>query len=49
MALCALRCRCREPVAGIVSGIDAGGALLVRTGADTRVIHAGSLVLEKDV
>jgi BirA family biotin operon repressor/biotin-[acetyl-CoA-carboxylase] ligase len=40
--------RCSAPVAGIVLGIDARGALLVRTGAGDIVARSGSLVLEED-
>ncbi len=41
--------RCREPVAGTVAGIDASGALLVRTLAGLQAVRAGSLVLEEEV
>lgn len=34
---------CTEPRAGIVEGIDADGALLVRDGAQVHRVHAGSL------
>jgi BirA family biotin operon repressor/biotin-[acetyl-CoA-carboxylase] ligase len=40
--------RCSAPVAGIVLGIDAHGALLVRTGAGDIAARSGSLVLEED-
>lgn len=41
--------RCREPVAGTVAGIDATGALVVRTPAGLQAVRAGSLVLEEEV
>jgi BirA family biotin operon repressor/biotin-[acetyl-CoA-carboxylase] ligase len=40
--------RCREPVRGIVRGIDAGGALLVETADTVTAMRSGSLVLETD-
>ena len=40
--------RCSAPVAGIVLGIDARGALLVRTSAGDITARSGSLVLEED-
>jgi biotin-[acetyl-CoA-carboxylase] ligase BirA-like protein len=39
--------RCREPVAGVVQGIDASGALVVDIGSRVAIIRAGSLVLEE--
>jgi len=39
--------RCREPVAGVVRGIDASGALVVDVGSQVAIIRAGSLVLEE--
>jgi BirA family biotin operon repressor/biotin-[acetyl-CoA-carboxylase] ligase len=41
--------RCREPVAGLVRGIDASGALVVEIGSDVAIIRAGSLVLEEEL
>ncbi len=38
--------RCVEPIAGIVRGIDASGALLVQVASETTRIRAGSLVLQ---
>lgn len=40
--------RCVEPARGVVQGIDASGALLVRVGSETQRIRAGSLVLEEE-
>lgn len=40
--------KCREPAAGTVVGIDAGGALLVRGAGGMQTLHAGSLVLEEE-
>ncbi len=40
---------CTEPFVGSVEGIDAGGSLLVRVGAEVRAVRAGSLVLQEDV
>jgi BirA family biotin operon repressor/biotin-[acetyl-CoA-carboxylase] ligase len=40
--------RCRAPIAGIVHGIDASGALLVYTGAGDVAARSGSLILEED-
>jgi hypothetical protein len=40
--------RCSAPVAGIVLGIDARGALLVGTAAGDISTRSGSLVLEED-
>jgi len=39
--------RCREPVAGVVRGIDSSGALVVDIGPELAIIRAGSLVLEE--
>jgi BirA family biotin operon repressor/biotin-[acetyl-CoA-carboxylase] ligase len=39
---------CREPVAGKVVGVDAGGELLIDTGAATVGVRTGSLVLEEE-
>ena len=39
---------CLEPVAGKVVGVDAGGELLIDTGARTVGVRAGSLVLEEE-
>ncbi|HEV7703438.1 MAG TPA: biotin--[acetyl-CoA-carboxylase] ligase [Gemmatimonadaceae bacterium] len=44
----ALGRRCIAPVAGIVRGIDARGALLVRTNAGEVAARSGSLLLEED-
>jgi len=41
--------RCREPLEGVVAGIDASGALVVETDAGSRYARAGSLVLQEDV
>jgi len=41
--------RCREPVAGVVRGIDASGALVVDVGSQVAIIRAGSLVLEEEL
>jgi BirA family biotin operon repressor/biotin-[acetyl-CoA-carboxylase] ligase len=40
--------RCTSPARGIVSGIDARGALLVETGAGEVAARTGSLILEED-
>jgi len=40
--------RCRSPAAGVVRGIDARGALLVRTAAGEVAARTGSLILEED-
>jgi BirA family biotin operon repressor/biotin-[acetyl-CoA-carboxylase] ligase len=40
--------RCTEPVAGVVQGIDATGALVVRGAAGTVAVRAGSLVLAEE-
>lgn len=40
--------RCREPALGVVHGIDARGALIVRTAAGDVACTSGSLVLEED-
>lgn len=40
--------RCREPLVGAVSGIDASGALLVAMAHGVEAVRAGSLVLEED-
>ncbi len=40
---------CRAPVAGTVAGLDATGALLVRTPGGVQAVRAGSLVLEEEV
>jgi biotin-(acetyl-CoA carboxylase) ligase len=40
--------RCTSPVAGVVRGIDARGALLVRTSAGDVAARSGSLILEED-
>jgi BirA family transcriptional regulator, biotin operon repressor / biotin---[acetyl-CoA-carboxylase] ligase len=40
--------RCVAPVAGVVRGIDAQGALVVRTGAGEIAARTGSLILEED-
>lgn len=37
--------RCVSPAPGVVQGIDATGALLVRSGAETRAHRSGSLLL----
>ena len=37
--------RCREPVSGVVRGIDARGSLLVDVGSETVAVRTGSLVL----
>jgi len=37
--------RCREPVDGVVRGIDRRGSLLVDIGSDTLAVRTGSLVL----
>lgn len=39
--------RCTAPVAGVVEGIDASGALLVRTPSALEQVRAGSLLLEE--
>jgi BirA family biotin operon repressor/biotin-[acetyl-CoA-carboxylase] ligase len=39
---------CREPARGIVQGLDAQGALIVRTAAGDVACRTGSLVLEDD-
>jgi BirA family biotin operon repressor/biotin-[acetyl-CoA-carboxylase] ligase len=44
----ALGRRCTSPVAGVVRGIDARGALLVRTSAGDVAARSGSLILEED-
>lgn len=44
----ALGRRCSSPVAGVVRGIDARGALLVHTSAGDVAARSGSLVLEED-
>lgn len=41
--------RCREPVAGVVRGIDASGALVVDVGSQVAIIRAGSLVMEEEL
>lgn len=41
--------RCREPVAGIVRGLDPSGALLVDVGSEVTVVRAGSLVMEEEL
>ena len=40
--------RCRAPIAGVVHGIDASGALLVYTGAGDVAARSGSLILEEE-
>lgn len=40
--------RCRAPIAGVVHGIDASGALLVYTVAGDVAARSGSLILEED-
>lgn len=40
--------RCREPAIGLVQGIDAHGALIIRTAAGDVAHTSGSLVLEED-
>ncbi len=40
---------CREPLTGVVAGIDASGALVIETDTGTRRARAGSLVLLEDV
>jgi BirA family biotin operon repressor/biotin-[acetyl-CoA-carboxylase] ligase len=40
--------RCSSPVAGVVRGIDARGALLVHTSAGDVAARTGSLILEED-
>jgi len=40
--------RCRAPIAGIVRGIDASGALPVYTGAGDVAARSGSLILEEE-
>lgn len=40
--------RCRAPVAGVVHGIDASGALLVYTVAGDVAARSGSLILEEE-
>ena len=37
---------CVEPVAGVVCGIDPGGALIVAVGSGVVAVRAGSLVLK---
>jgi biotin-(acetyl-CoA carboxylase) ligase len=44
----ALGRRCTSPIAGVVRGIDARGALLVRTSAGDVAARSGSLILEED-
>lgn len=44
----ALGKRCTSPAAGVVRGIDARGALLVRTSAGDVAARSGSLLLEED-
>jgi BirA family biotin operon repressor/biotin-[acetyl-CoA-carboxylase] ligase len=39
---------CTEPARGIVRGIDAQGAIIIRTAAGDVACHSGSLVLEDD-
>ena len=41
--------RCREPVAGVIKGIDPSGALAVDVGSHIAIIRAGSLVLEEEL
>lgn len=41
--------RCREPVAGVIRGIDPSGALMVDVGSEIAIIRAGSLVLEEEL
>ena len=41
--------RCREPVAGVVRGLDSSGALLVDVGSEITVVRAGSLVMEEEL
>jgi len=41
--------RCTAPLAGIVRGIDARGALLVHTAAGDVAARSGSLILEEDL
>ena len=41
--------RCREPVAGVVRGLDPSGALLVDVGSEITVVRAGSLVMEEEL
>ena len=40
--------RCTSPIAGVVRGIDARGALLVHTSAGDVAARSGSLILEED-
>jgi BirA family biotin operon repressor/biotin-[acetyl-CoA-carboxylase] ligase len=40
--------RCTSPIAGVVHGIDARGALVVRTTAGDVAARSGSLILEED-
>jgi BirA family biotin operon repressor/biotin-[acetyl-CoA-carboxylase] ligase len=44
----ALGRRCTSPAAGVVRGIDARGALIVRTTAGDVAARSGSLILEED-
>jgi BirA family transcriptional regulator, biotin operon repressor / biotin---[acetyl-CoA-carboxylase] ligase len=41
--------RCSAPIAGVVHGIDARGALLVHTGTGDVAARSGSLILEEDL
>jgi BirA family biotin operon repressor/biotin-[acetyl-CoA-carboxylase] ligase len=41
--------RCREPVDGVIQGIDPSGALVVDVGSQIAVVRAGSLVLEEEL
>jgi BirA family transcriptional regulator, biotin operon repressor / biotin---[acetyl-CoA-carboxylase] ligase len=41
--------RCREPIAGVIRGVDPSGALLIDVGSETVVLRAGSLVLEEEL
>ncbi len=40
--------RCREPLDGIVAGLDPSGALIVTTDAGPRLARAGSLVFQEE-
>jgi BirA family transcriptional regulator, biotin operon repressor / biotin---[acetyl-CoA-carboxylase] ligase len=40
--------RCRAPLSGVVTGVDASGALVIETDAGTRCVRAGSLVFQED-
>jgi BirA family transcriptional regulator, biotin operon repressor / biotin---[acetyl-CoA-carboxylase] ligase len=40
--------RCREPIAGVIRGVEPSGALLIDVGSEIVVLRVGSLVLEEE-